>query len=114
MNDYDMLQFGFDTPIRSVHIHSGPNVPMHHDDATTPHIVPIDSIATADATYLPTGGTDLVILAIKPQELAPIKKRGHIDGGALASTIHLPSFLHDLRLYSAAHPSPIRLVTADN
>jgi hypothetical protein len=114
MDDYDMLQFGFDTPIRSVHLHSGPNVPMHHDDATTPHVVPIDSIATADATYLPNGGTDLIILAIKPQELAPIKKRGHIDGGALASTIHLPSFLHDLRLYSAAHPSPIRLVTADN
>ena len=109
-----MLSFGFDTPIRSVNIHSGPTFTMSPDDDNAYSIIPIDPIATADANYLTDGGNDLVILEIKPQEIAPIEKRGHIDGGALASTIHQASLLHDLKLYSSTHPSPIRLVTADD
>jgi hypothetical protein len=78
------------------------------------NIVNIDPIATANANYLTDGGEDLVILEIKPQEIDPIVKRGPIDGGALASTIHQASFLQDLKLYTSDHPSPIRLITADN
>jgi hypothetical protein len=114
-HEYNMLSFGFDTSIRSVNIHSSPTVHMTNDDVTSYNIVSIDPIATADANYLTDGGKDLVILEIKPQEIvAPIENRGHIDGGALASTIHQSSFLHDLKLYTSDHPSPIRLVTADN
>jgi hypothetical protein len=109
-----MLDFGFDTPIRSVNIRCGPPVPTIDDAAIIANIVPIDPIATADANYHTDNGHDLVILEIKPHEIAHVKDRGHIDGGALASTIHLASYLHDLRLYTPDHPSPIRLVTADN
>ena len=62
VHDYDMLDFGFDTPIRSVNIRCGPPVPILQNDCSIANIVPIDPIATADTDYSTANGKDLVIL----------------------------------------------------
>jgi hypothetical protein len=114
-SDFAMIDsLDFETPIMSIQLRYGPPISTRGTSTPSPaRIVPETSLEMINQNYLTTN-SDLVVLAIIPSDMAPIERRGHIDAGALASTTHLESSLHDLQLYDNSNPCPIRLVTADN